>query len=399
MAKLNLEKLRKHIQKFEFKALFDGYGLGWDNPSLKKPILIDGTTLTAIAEKRGFLVFVCEATVLPNALERKKIAQHIDLLHRGHLIIYFNAKKQIWQIAVKELNKPIQYKEVEYYSHQEPDLLLSKLQGILFTIAEEEAGITLIDVTDRIDNSFNTNTEKTTKKFYDHFKKQHAAFMALIQGLENPEHQRWYASLMMNRLMFIYFIQKKSFLDDDVNYLQTKLNRIQQVQGEDKFYSFYRNFLLAFFHNGLGKEHKNDKELIALIGNVPYLNGGLFDVHELESGNADIQITDSAFTQLFDFFDQYQWHLDNGINAKGNEINPDVIGYIFEKYINDRAAMGAYYTKEDITEYISKNTIIPFLFDKAKTDCANAFKSDSSLWQLLKDSPDRYIYDAVKKRL
>lgn len=184
-----------------------------------------------------------------------------------------------------------------------------------------------------------------------------------------------------------------------MNYLQTKLNRIQQVQGEDKFYSFYRNFLLAFFHNGLGKEHKNDKELIALIGNVPYLNGGLFDVHELESGNADIQITDSAFTQLFDFFDQYQWHLDNGINAKGNEINPDVIGYIFEKYINDRAAMGAYYTKEDITEYISKNTIIPFLFDKAKTDCANAFKSDSSLWQLLKDSPDRYIYDAVKKRL
>ena len=189
--------------------------------------------------------------------------------------------------------------------------MLSKLQGILFTIAEEEAGITLIDVTDRIDNSFNTNTEKTTKKFYDHFKKQHAAFMALIQGLENPEHQRWYASLMMNRLMFIYFIQKKSFLDGDVNYLRTKLNQIQQAQGEDKFYSFYRNFLLAFFHNGLGKEHKNDKELIALIGNVPYLNGGLFDVHELEKDNADIQITDSAFTQLFDFFDQYQWHLAN----------------------------------------------------------------------------------------
>ena len=48
-----------------------------------------------------------------------------------------------------------------------------------------------------------------------------------------------------------------------------------------------------------------------------------------------------------------------------NEINPDVLGYIFEKYINQKE-MGAYYTQEDITEYISKNTIIPSLFDAAR---------------------------------
>jgi hypothetical protein len=35
--------------------------------------------------------------------------------------------------------------------------------------------------------------------------------------------------------------------------------------------------------------------------------------------------------------------------------------------------MGAYYTKEDITEYISKNTILPFLFDAAKKRCPKAF--------------------------
>jgi hypothetical protein len=221
--------------------------------------------------------------------------------------------------------------------------------------------------------------------------------MGHISGLENPDNKRWYASLMLNRLMFIYFFQKKGFLDNNVHYLRTKLKEIQAIHGEDNFYSFYRNFLLPFFHDGLGKEHRENKELIKLIGNVPYLNGGLFDVHELEKDDNDIQVNDEAFETLFAFFDQYQWHLDTNQNATGNEINPDVIGYIFEKYINDRAAMGAYYTKEDITEYISKNTIIPFLFDKAKIECANAFKSDSSLWQLLKDNPDRYIYDAVKK--
>ena len=59
--------------------------------------------------------------------------------------------------------------------------------------------------------------------------------------------------------------------------------------------------------------------------------------------------------------------------------------------------MGAYYTKEDITEYISKNTIIPFLFDKAKKACKIAFEGEASVWQLLQADPDRYIYAAVKK--
>ncbi|MCY4566891.1 MAG: Eco57I restriction-modification methylase domain-containing protein, partial [Candidatus Poribacteria bacterium] len=72
------------------------------------------------------------------------------------------------------------------------------------------------------------------------------------------------------------------------------------------------------------------------------------------------------------------------------------LGYIFEKYINQKQ-MGAYYTKEDITEYISKNTIIPFLFDAARKSCKIAFEGDASVWHLLQEDPDRYIYDAVKK--
>jgi hypothetical protein len=57
--------------------------------------------------------------------------------------------------------------------------------------------------------------------------------------------------------------------------------------------------------------------------------------------------------------------------------------------------MGAYYTKEDITDYISKNTIIPFLFDSAEKKAGKYFKD--SIRTLLKSDPGRYIYDAVKK--
>jgi hypothetical protein len=58
--------------------------------------------------------------------------------------------------------------------------------------------------------------------------------------------------------------------------------------------------------------------------------------------------------------------------------------------------MGAYYTKEDITEYIGKNTIIPFLLDSAAKDCAIAFRpGEGSVWNLLQHDPERYIYPSV----
>jgi hypothetical protein len=67
-----------------------------------------------------------------------------------------------------------------------------------------------------------------------------------------------------------------------------------------------------------------------------------------------------------------------------------VLGYVFEKYTNQKE-MGAYYTKEDITEYISKNTILPFLLQKV------AAKLPAAAWDLLKNDPDRYIHEPVRR--
>jgi Eco57I restriction endonuclease. len=213
------------------------------------------------------------------------------------------------------------------------------------------------------------------------------------------EDRAWYASVMLNRLMFLYFIQKKGFLDGDPDYLRNRLHYMQEKHGKDRFYSFYRNFLLRLFHEGLGKKERSP-ELEALIGRVPHLNGGIFDVHPLEQPDRygkKLHIPDEAFERIFDYFDRYHWHLDERPLRADNEINPDVLGYIFEKYINQKQ-MGAYYTKEDITEYISKNTIIPFLFDAARQKCKIAFNNPDgpTVWDLLRANPDRYIYPAVK---
>jgi hypothetical protein len=124
-------------------------------------------------------------------------------------------------------------------------------------------------------------------------------------------------------------------------------------------------------------------------------------VHELERperyGKA-IQIPDKAFERVFDYFDQYQWQLDERPLRNDDEINPDVLGYIFEKYINQKQ-MGAYYTKEDITEYINKNTVLPFLFEATRATCKVAFENPGgpTIWDLLRENSDRYFYDAAKK--
>jgi len=201
---------------------------------------------------------------------------------------------------------------------------------------------------------------------------------------------------MLNRLMFIYFMQRKGFLNGERDYLRDRLTRCQREKGQDKFYSFYRYFLLRLFHEGLGGKARNP-ELDKLLGRIPYLNGGLFEKHPIEERCSDIKIPDEAFTRIFAYFDRYQWHLDERPLRNDNEINPDVLGYIFEKYINQKQ-MGAYYTKEDITEYISKNTVIPFLFDAAKAKCKVAFENSGgpTIWDHLRDDPDRYIYSAFK---
>lgn len=202
---------------------------------------------------------------------------------------------------------------------------------------------------------------------------------------------------MLNRLMFCYFIQKKEFLNGDVDYLRHKLEWTREQEGEDRFFNkFYKGFLVNLFHDGLNTP-KHNHEFEKIYGRIPYLNGGMFDVHQIEREYANLDIADEAFISLFDFFDKWHWHLDDRMTASGRDINPDVLGYIFEQYINDRAQMGAYYTKEDITEYIGRNTIVPYLMDAVKRKDEKHFRANSELWLYLKESGDKYIFDAMKK--
>lgn len=385
MSNVFSSRIRTHIQNFRFEDLFIEE-LGWEQYRNQLEVVVDGdyVTLNAFAEKRGMVAF--NVTEIPEYKLRRKVEQQVAKVHRENIIIYTDPKQtqQIWQWVRRETGKPLASRERPFYAGQSGENIAQILSNIAFSLDEED-DLTIVDVTSRVRAAF--DVERVTKRFYDRFKKQHDAFLAFIDGIPDEDFQRWYASVMLNRIMFIYFVQKKGFLDNDPDYLRNRLARTED--------NFYRTFLIPLFFEGFAKKD-HPADVRRLLGDVPYLNGGLFLPHQIEERYGDaIQIANEAFEKLFDFFDEYHWHLDENPLRNDNEINPDVLGYIFEKYINQKQ-MGAYYTKEDITEYISKNTVIPFLFDEARKAVKIAFDGEHTIWDLLVESPDRYIYPAVQ---
>lgn len=393
------------IRQGDFKELFVSE-LGWNRYrgyAQLPPILVDEKeyNITAIAERSGFQVLYSEVNEIPTQRIAKKIDTKLRRQALDYICIYRlrGTAHDLWVVPVRT-NEKRDLVLVEY-DNANAEVLYQKIDGITFELDEET---NIVDLRSKVQTAFAVNSEKITKDFYAGFKKEHKAFVEFISGIEGTDtavkDRQWYASVMLNRLMFCYFIQKKGFFNDDKDYLKKKLEWVQHERGEGHFFrSFYIGFLRGLFHDGLNTP-RHDKEFENIYGRIPYLNGGMFDEHQIEHDYADIDIADAAFERLFSFFDKWEWHLDTRLTASGRDINPDVLGYIFEQYINDRAQMGAYYTKEDITEYIGRNCILPYLFDQVKnatTESAKAFAPDGYVWLSLRNSGDRYIFDAVKK--
>ncbi len=390
---------QEHLKHYRFKHLFNE--LGWDAPAQQQPYSVvvgdDTWLLDVVAHKKGVQVLHCRPGAqgqLPDYATRQKIERKITPDVREHLIVFTNEVKtiQVWQWVTRQAGKPAQYREVFFRQGEAPELLTQKLSRLQFTLDEEEL-LTVLGVTSRLDDA--APRDKVTKTFYKEFEKQRKAFAAFIEGIPaDSEDQRWYTAVVIDRLMFLWFLQEKRFLDNQPQYLQ---QRLQAHQDGKHTQSFYKRFLSPLFFKGFAQERTPETAaaIQAEFGKVPYLNGGLFAQHELEQRYGEaLDIADAAFQKLFAFFDEWEWHLDERPLKSGKEINPDVLGYIFEKFVNQKQ-MGAYYTKEDITEYIGKNTIIPALLGKVRAEHPAAF--DALAWPLLQHSGDAYIYLAMLK--
>ncbi|MCL6259284.1 Eco57I restriction-modification methylase domain-containing protein [Aquiflexum sp. TKW24L] len=374
MAKLNIEHTRKALQSFDFKKLFIEE-LGWSNPSSNKAIneTIKEIAISRkpIAELSGAVVFEITTPTgeVPEPTQRLAIAKEIQKQHFEHVLIFIDSdrKQSIWH-WLKNQDKKVVSREHFFFRHQPGDGFIAKIASLVVDISEfdREGNIAIAEVATRIKSAL--DIERVVKKFFRDYQNEYIVFLDLIEGIDNEADRRWYASVILNRLMFIYFLQKKMFLDNgDTEYLNHKLEFSKKDLGKNKFYN---EFLSKLFFEGFAKPKDNRgrnaderKKINDLIGEIRYLNGGLFLLHKIEvKYQGRIKIPDQAFDNLFDLFNRYSWTLDDTPGGTDNEMNPDVLGYIFEKYINQKA-FGAYYTRTEITEYLCEQTVYKLILD------------------------------------
>ena len=255
MASLDFNRTREYLQAFDFKALFIEE-LGWSNPAKSLPIkfTVEGAafTRTPVAELGGVPVLEVASPdgAIPDAKTRKAV--HKAIPQAENLLIFVDRQRQnsLWY-WVKHEGKNAQPRE-HYYSRSQPgDLFLSKLGTLLVDLSElEQAGgrLDVVKVLGHLRAAL--DIERVTKKFYGEFEEERIAFGEYIEGIDDERDCQWYTSVILNRLMFIYFLQRKGFLDGgNLDYLQDKLAESRK-RGRDRY---YKEFLKALFFEAFAK--------------------------------------------------------------------------------------------------------------------------------------------------
>lgn len=382
MAQLDFPAFEKHLKAFDFQLLFVNV-LGWNAANTGRNWQTDQTGDTAyshrtVAELGGVVAIqVVVDGGWPDEAQRLKVWKHVAHSHAENLLIFSNqqtdASQSQWYWVKRdkhpETGKPrLTSRRHDYFKGQPVDLFASKLQAMVVELSELDTTgrLPVLEAARRIQAAL--DVDKTTKKFFTAYQQQHLELLSHIQGIDNERDKRWYASVLLNRLMFVWFMQKKFFLEGgNADYLRTKLAESQQ-RGKDRFFG---EFLNALFFEAFAKpEADRSVQAKALTGQIPHLNGGLFLPHKLEQDKdhairlgTTLRVADVAFEGIFNLFASFSWHLDDTPGGNADEINPDVLGYIFEKYINQKA-FGAYYTRPEITGYLAERSIHKLILER-----------------------------------
>ena len=243
--------------------------------------------------------------------------------------------------------------------------------------------------------------EEISKKFYDwynallhggryknHENKQKTVaegdcLVNNIVGVKDLEEREQIAQVVMNRLIFIKFLQSKGIIGEDI------LRFLAETK-EDMLTPKLRQLFFGTLDRPVDDRFDIDER----FKDIPYLNGSLFVHTEVERKNIDYKVRAEILKEVIAFLDSFKFvHKEQFENE--NSIDPEILGYIFERAMTarDRKGTGAYYTPKSITKYISENTIYPCIIEKTneilKTE--KGYKDT----ELIKDIEELFILPAT----
>lgn len=227
------------------------------------------------------------------------------------------------------------------------------------------------------------SVEALSDDFFDQYLEYYADFVEFITGkryvkesnkwvekiIHAPNYQyrssfdgddklvRDYIKKMFGRIVFLYFLQRKGWLDGDRQYMH------HLFYNSDKKDDFLDGVLEPLFFEVLNTDKPyRTAAAKSLPGsdNIPYLNGGLFAADEID--DLECVFPEDLFKRLFDFLDSYNFTIDeNDTNDAEIGIDPEMLGRIFENLLEDNKDKGTYYTPKEIVGYMCRESIIAYL--------------------------------------
>ena len=214
-----------------------------------------------------------------------------------------------------------------------------------------------------LDTAF--DVEPVTKEFFGEYKRIFENMMGAVAGFGKPEDEdkRVFVQTLFNRLMFVYFLSRKGWLqfDNNADYLKALWQDYGKGLGDG---SFYHEKLRPLFFSGLNNPNSRDltEGLKTVIGDVPFLNGGLFEESELDRRDG-IAVPDEAIGQVLEgLFDRFNFTVMESTPFDIEvAVDPEMLGKVFEELVTGRHDSGAYYTPRRVVSFMCREALKGYL--------------------------------------
>lgn len=262
------------------------------------------------------------------------------------------------------------------------------------------------------------SVEKLSKEFFNGYKEHYLNFVQYINGKRPRKvNNKWedqvihqphamyqyifngqdkavrdFVKLMLGRLVFIHFVQKKRWLGvpadqgnwngGDLNFLY---NAFQKFEHKGLFYS---HFLEPLFSDALNRPGRSN-DIFSVTGTrIPFLNGGLFEKGEFDTASADFPA--DLFKNLLEFFGHYNFTIDESDPSEREVgIDPEMLGHIFENLLEDNKDKGAFYTPKEIVHYMCQESLKEYL--KTYLEGQNLWPQDEANSTIMEQALEAFI--------
>jgi len=175
-------------------------------------------------------------------------------------------------------------------------------------------------------------------RFFATFQATLDRFIGALPADIAERHRHELALLQLTRVLFLYFVQAKGWLDGSDRFLRDRVDdclfRRRRIHAD---------LLLPLFFGTLNLPTPVRGRVARSFGRVPFLNGGLFEPHRLERAHR-AHLPDALWRDAFDsLFERFHFTAAEG-GAGG--VAPEMLGRVFEGVMEPRArkASGTYYT-------------------------------------------------------